>query len=76
VPVNINELISPIVLTHLLMSSGHYSLAKHMIEMNTYKLTYNDCLRLADSINNLDFLLRKTKAVSVNKERIGKNEVD
>lgn len=76
VPLNILDLMSPIVLAHLLMSSGHFSTAKNIIEINTYAFTYNDCVRLANSINNLHSLLRRTAAVTVIKERIGKDGRD
>lgn len=74
VPENIRELMTPIVLAHLLMSSGHYNIANHNIEINTYNYSYNDCIRLANRVNTLDLLLYNISAVTVYKERIKNNK--
>jgi hypothetical protein len=73
VPVNIYSLMSEVVLAHLLMSSGNYHAGKNMMEINTYSFSYEDCVRLADSINGLNETLDAVGSVAVAKERDGKD---
>lgn len=53
VPININDLISPIVLAHLIMGDGGYNKDIDIVRVYTYNFTFDDCNRLADSISNM-----------------------
>lgn len=67
VPVNIIELITPVVLAHLLMGDGTYNISNKIVKICTHSFTHKDCLLLARSINQLGL---KT---TVTKDRVGKD---
>jgi len=50
VPTNIQEIMCPIVLAHLIMGDGTFSKKDKRIRISTYNFTFNECNMLADSI--------------------------
>lgn len=67
VPLSIDRLISPVVLAHLIMGDGYYSINDNFVRIYTNSFSYNDCCRLAQSITNLGVL------TLVKKDRLGKD---
>lgn len=53
VPTIIDELITPIVLAHLIIGDGSYDRANQTVFIYTNAFTYNDCVRLANSITKM-----------------------
>lgn len=70
VPKCINDLISSIRLAHLIMSDGGYSKSRNLVRIFSYSFTYNDNIKLAESITNLG-----VKA-TVMKDRVNKDGKD
>jgi len=71
VPLEINELMSPITLAHLIMTDGGYHKKHNMVRIFTYNFTLNDCNRLAQSITDLGII---TKVVYDRKGKDGKDQ--
>jgi hypothetical protein len=67
VPLNIDCLMSPITLAHLIMGDGGYNKASNMVRIFTYNFTLEDCPRLAQSITNMNI------ETQVKYDRLGKN---
>ena len=67
VPLNIDDLMSPITLAHLIMGDGGYNKSMNIIRIYTYNFTLEDCNRLALSITNLGIFTQ------VKYDRVGKN---
>lgn len=65
VPVMINEVMSPVVLAHLIMGDGNYLAWEGTVRIYTNGFTYEDCVRLAAAITNMGI------ATTVRKDRIG-----
>jgi hypothetical protein len=71
VPLEINELMSPITLAHLIMTDGGYHKKHNMVRIFTYNFTLNHCNRLAQSITDLGIT---TKVVYDRKGKDGKDQ--
>ena len=67
VPVMIMELMSPIVLAHLIMGDGNYHVAEQYVRIYTNGFTHADCIRLAASITTLGI------PTTVRKDKVGLN---
>lgn len=67
VPVMINDLMTPIVLAHLIMGDGNFHGPRKTVRIYTNAFTYDDCVRLAAAITNMGIV------TSVHKDRIGAN---
>lgn len=50
VPLNIDDLMSPVVLAHLIMGDGNFKPKDHIIRIYTNSFTHEDVKRLAYSI--------------------------
>jgi hypothetical protein len=53
VPKNIEDLMSPIVLAHLIMGDGGYDSSRNRVRIFTYSFSKIDCYRLAKAITNI-----------------------
>lgn len=49
---------NPIVLAHLIMGDGNYHITHNRVRIFTNSFTYNDCVRLAESITNMGITTR------------------
>lgn len=67
VPVNINEIITPVVLAHLIIGDGTWNQANNIVKIATHGFTYQDCILLAERITKIGI---KT---TVNKDQKGSN---
>lgn len=67
VPTIISELITPIVLAHLLIGDGGFDRTNNTVFIYTNAFIYNDCVRLADSITKIGV------NTTVRVDRVGKN---
>ena len=52
VPAMINELMTPIVLTHLIMGDGNFLSSENTVRIYTNAFTLEDCVRLAAAMTN------------------------
>lgn len=68
IPSIINELMTPVVIAHLLIGDGSYSKAEGIVFIYSNSFTYSDCVRLAAAIIN-----KLNVKTTVRKERKGKN---
>lgn len=65
VPAMINELMTPVVLAHLIMGDGNFLAWEQTVRIYTNGFTHEDCVRLASAISNMGI------PTTVRKDRVG-----
>ncbi len=58
VPVNILDLMTPVVLAHLIMGDGNYDAGRNRVPIYTNSYSLVDCQRLADSITRMGIVTK------------------
>lgn len=53
VPADVNNLMNPITLAHLIMGDGNFDSGRNRVRIFTNSFSYDDCVRLAESITQM-----------------------